>query len=150
MVQAKKVIKKIFVIVLVLLLIYILFYIYLFTVHREYIPVHYVASYEISSVDHLEFYGYYTVGDLKVRLGEEDWIRTFGELEGLRKKLDKLDDNTRIVISLGSGIRYFWIPKDRNDYDGFIRVAYQNKKIQNKIYIYTTEYKGSIVDINYL
>lgn len=132
-----------------LMLILFLLYYYFFVYHIKYIRVNYIASYELDEdMDHVEFYGYYTVGDLKVRLEEEDWIRTFGKLEGLREKLDKLDDNTRIVISLGSGIRYFWIPED--DYDGFIRVAYQSKKPQNKIYFYTTEYRGLMVDINYL
>lgn len=140
--------KKFFLIfILSLVLILFLLFFYFFVYHIKYIRVNYIASYELDEdMDHMEFYGYYRVGDLKMRLGEEGWVQTFGELEGLNEKLDKLDDNTRIVISLGSGIRYFWIPED--EYDGFIRVKYKSKEPENKIYFYTTEYRGSMVDFD--
>ena len=135
--------------VLILFLILILLYLYLelFVYPREFIKVNYIASYDIDmEVDYMYFYGYYAVGDVKERMEYEYWKDNFGELEGLREELDKLDDNTRMVISLGSGIQYFWIPKDKYDYDGFIRVKYKRKEPENKIYFYTTDYMGLIVD----
>ena len=150
MVKVKKFFKKLLVVALVLLLLYALLYIYIWGFVRERVRVHYIASYETNTdMDYMTFYGYYTVGDVKEQIQEEYWKRNFGEMEGLYEKLDKLDDNTRMVISTGSGIRYFWILRDRSEYDGFIRVAYQSKEPQNKIYFYTTEFSGLIVDFKY-
>lgn len=139
--------KKLIIILLSVALILFFLYLSFFVFPRKFIKVNYIASYEINyEIDHMEFYGYYYVGNVKERMEAEDWKKKFGELEGLREKLDELDDNTRMVISLGSGIRYFWIPKDKYDYDGFIGVKYKSKEPENKIYFYTTEYRGLIVD----
>lgn len=115
---------------------------------KIYVRVNYIASYKINEeMDHMEYYGDYCVGDVKKLMESEDWKSRFGDLKGLRKKLDKLDDNTKMVISLGSGIQYFFLPKNHyEDSDGYLWVKYESKRPKNKIYFYTTDYEGSIVD----
>lgn len=113
----------------------------------DYIFVDYVTSYDIGiQVDQNGFDASYTIGEIKKNLQAGTFLNSFGEMEGLYDKLSKYDDNTRIVFSVGSGIKYFFIPK--HEYDGFIRVKYQAETSENKIYIYTTDYWGSMIDIS--
>ena len=134
--------RKRFIIFLTSMVLIIFLLYYEVNIHNViYRRVNYIASYKINEeMDHIEYYEHYSVGDVKKMMEDEDWKRRFGDLEGLRKKLDKLDDNTGMVISLGSGIQYFWLPKDhREDSDGYWWVRYESKRPKNKIYFYTTD-----------
>ncbi|MDE7251999.1 MAG: hypothetical protein K2O32_03540 [Acetatifactor sp.] len=147
MAKVKKILIAILIMILIPVLIKILYYLYFFVFFYplEHIKVNFIASYELDGdMDDIGygFYDDYRVSDLKVMIEEENWKRIFGELEGLSEKLDTLDDDTKIVISRGREIKYLWMPK--KEYTGYIGIKYRGKKTQNKIYFYTTEYKGAI------
>ena len=151
MAKAKRKLKAIAKAIMIMALILVIFLFLLYLYWRfvfypiEHIKVRLIASYEPDLDMDDTGYGFcgdYSVSDLKGMLREEYWIQTFGGLEGFSEKLDKLDNDTKIVISKGKEIRYLWWPK--KDYMGYIQVKYRIKKPQNKIYFYTTEYKGAI------
>ena len=113
---------------------------------REYIPVDYVASYNVNiDVDANEFDAFRTVRDVRNELETNTFFENYGNMDGLYDLLSEYDENTRVVISFGSRIKYFWLPK--GEYHGFINVEYKSDKSEDKIYIHTIDYDGPMIDI---
>ncbi len=143
--MGKKLIRFVISLVITFVSLSVMFVIYLLC-SREYIPVEYLASYDVNIVVGTnEFDAFRTVGDVKNELKAGTFFANYGEMDGLYELLNEYDDKTRVVISFGSKIKYFWLPKGENN--GFIKVEYQCDQSNDKIYIHTIDYYGPMIDI---
>ena len=121
----------------------------LFFWYYRYIPVKYIGYVvENRPVSTPGFYATLTVQTTKEHLEKAILEGVIGETENIKGKLEKMQNNQRIVVSWGKPIRFFYY--FGNESDPIVHVKYKGEKIDNKVYFYTISYKGPIIDyVNY-
>jgi len=114
------------------------------------IPVKYVTSLERTSspIEEEYFYAYFTVYTAKEWISNEWCQDNFYHPEILIEELNKLDDNQRIVIAGGKRIKYFdWWSDEAPSITP--EAVYYDEPLQNKLYFYTIDYRGTMIDYSH-
>jgi len=95
--------------------------------------------------------GYYatlTVKTTKENLEKAIVEGAYSETDSIENALGQLPQNKRMVVSWGKRIRYFYYYGSETN--PTVHVKFKDGRIDNKIYFYTINYDGTIIDyVNY-
>lgn len=71
-------------------------------------------------------------------------MENYYQPEELYKKLEKLDNGQRVVLSIGKRIKYFYYYDEGPSPD--VHVVYYTEDIKDRVYFYTVDYEGAMID----
>ena len=128
------------IIICIALLLFVILYVFNFRV----IPVKSITSLETNNVDEESFSAMFTVRTAKEWIQDERIQEIYSHPEELYKKLEKMNDDQRVVISIGKRIKYFYYFAEGPSPD--VHVVYYDEDIKNRAYFYIVNYKGSMID----
>ncbi|MDD5872104.1 MAG: hypothetical protein PUD90_01380 [Clostridia bacterium] len=131
-------------IIIILFLIITIFTWYYRVIHVEYIGY----AIENQNINVPGYYATLTVKTTKENLEKAIAEGAYSETDSIENALGQLPQNKRMVVSWGKRIRYFYYYGSETN--PTVHVKFKDGRIDNKIYFYTINYDGTIIDyVNY-
>ena len=128
-------------IIIMLFLIITIFTWYYRVIHVEYIGY----AIENQNINVPGYYATLTVKTTKENLEKAIVEGAYSETDSIENALGQLPQNKRMVVSWGKRIRYYG-----SETNPTVHVKFKDGRIDNKIYFYTINYDGTIIDyVNY-